>query len=318
MLDVLITNLVYGEPYTSVFLNLHLKSLIENLGKNALGPRSMYLIYTDDQNIEKLAQHKRFQDLQAIIKTVLIKIDLKLDYRHRYNLQTIQLQHSLRIALEHDLFLHQACADVYYGPNFWLNACNLVEQFDLDGLFGFAIRSTLETTADLIGNQYLDSDSLFDLAYDNLHPLWIAANWNAPHFTNYPFTILLTESDQIICRSFSIPAVLFKPSVEMANIDGAGDISILPQCRNLYVESDWQNLPMIEMVQLGAFFPPFSRKKASVNLITQWAKQRIPMENFSNLLYHQVIKKTNTPLNDELFAESQKVSSEIVLRLQHP
>ena len=49
MTNLCIGNLVYGQPYTDIFLNYHLKSLFENIDGDSFS-NSYYLIFTDEIN----------------------------------------------------------------------------------------------------------------------------------------------------------------------------------------------------------------------------------------------------------------------------
>jgi len=307
---------VYGEPYTTVFVELHLKSLIESITPISLGSNSIYLIYTDGSNIKNISQHINFQKLFQRMEVQFITIDRELNYQGRYLAQTIQFQHSAALAIERNALMHQACADIYYGMNFWSNAYGLICKLGIDGLFGFAIRTTLDSTFNQLKNGSFDNDALFDLGYSHMHPLWAFANWDSPYFTNYPYHIIWSAPDQIICRAFSVPAILFKPNSAMLNASGCGDISVLPLCERIYVERDWQILPMLELGMLQAFFPQFSRQRSSVEQLADWARRHLPASNFPNLFHYQVIKKQSTLVNNRLIEESLDICKLVVNRLE--
>jgi len=318
MRSVIISNLVYGEPYTTVFLELHLKSLLENFNQVALGENSMYLIYTDGSNIGKITDHRSYKSLSSIMQVQFIKIDDQLNYQGRYHAQTLQFQHSIKIALERNSLMHQACADIYYGSNFWSNSFQLLAKHNANGLFGFAIRTTLESTYDVLRVGYFDNDSLFEIGYSNIHPIWSFANWESPYFTKYPYTFLWSSPDQIVCRAFSIPPIIFEPTDKMMAASGCGDISVLPLCERIYIERDWQILPMLEVGMMQAFFPPFSTQRSSVEKLVAWARRHLPAENHANLVHYQVIKKRDTVIDQSLIEESSIVCKKIMEQLASP
>jgi len=313
--NIVFSNLVFGEPYTTVFLELHLKSFLASIVNARLGTESIYLIYSDGSNIQYISQHRNFQKLTQHMEVHFISIDQELNYQSRYQAQTIQFQHSARISFERNALMHQACADVYYGIDFWSNACNIMTRMDVDGLFGFALRTTLDSTFESLKHGSFDNDALFDIGYSNMHPVWAFANWDSPYFTKYPYTIIWSSPDQIVCRAFSVPAILFKPSSAMFDASGCGDISVLPLCERIYVERDWHVLPALEVGMLQAFFPPFSRQRSSIEELADWARRHLPAPNFPNLFHYQVIKKRTTLVNQRLIDQSLEICRRVVTNL---
>ena len=70
MNKICISNLVYGQSYTDIFLNFHLKSLLENLdGNNFIN--SYYFIFTEETNIKTIESHNNYQKLKDSDPTFL-------------------------------------------------------------------------------------------------------------------------------------------------------------------------------------------------------------------------------------------------------
>ena len=61
-----ISNLVYGKSYTDIFLDYHLKSIVENFTRNKSDEKSHYLIFTTEENIETIQAHKNFALLKEL------------------------------------------------------------------------------------------------------------------------------------------------------------------------------------------------------------------------------------------------------------
>lgn len=313
---VLISNLVYGDPYTQIFLDLHLKSLIENCGDSPFSKSSIYLIYTDGKNIDRIKNHENFKVLTRYFRTQFITISSELRYDRRYSIQTVQLQHSLKVAIENSALMQQACADVYYGSNFWRNAIELINDKSVQVIFGNAIRSAYETTSSLLMGKQVSNDELFDIALSNLHPLWLSCNWEAPLFSRIPYHIIWTRDEQIICRSFSMSPLIFEPSANMLTAGGCSDITLRRYCDKIHFERDWQNAPIIELGMLSAFYPPFGRGKASVSSVASWAISNVLPENHRNIELFQVIKKTTTRESCSLISETEDIANSILGQIE--
>jgi hypothetical protein len=315
---ILITNLVYGEPYTSTFLNLHLKSLLENCLPPPFSAESIYLIFTDGKNIETIRAHDNYKQLCNYFKVTFARIEKELSYDARYANQTIQFQYSVKIAIEQSALMHHAAADLYYGKAFWAAAIETFFQRNVQGLFGCPFRTTLDTVANSLMSSSPSNDDLFEFGYRNLHPLWAFANWDSPYFTNYPYQMIWSSPDQIICRGFSISVILFKATPKLTAAGGCSDITVISNCETYHVEQDWQNLPILEMGMLKAFYPPFSLGCAAIERVVNWGKQRMIPANYSNLQHYFIIKKKATPVNEKLIQRSSEVCSDIVNRLVNP
>jgi len=313
---ILISNLVYGEPYTAIFLNFHLKSLLENCNPSPFAKDSIYIIYTDGRNIETIKASENFKLLATNFKCIFAQIDKNLVYEQRYSNQTIQLQHSLKIAIEQSALMHMSTADVYYGQEFWVKCLNSMESHNVQAVLGSFIRSTYETVGPKLLTESLSNDDLFDVAFDNLHPLYSACNWDAPMFTKIPYNLIWTAADQMVVRSFSLIPFLFTPIAELAKEGGCIDLSVQRHFSRLYIEQDWQQLPSIELGMLKAFYPPFGRSRSSIEGLVSFARRSIPFPNRSNIKNYCLAKRSDAPKNLDLLNRSSLVADEFLCALR--
>lgn len=312
MLKLCISNLVYGEPYTDIFLNLHLKSLLENI--NSITEFEInYIIFTDGNNIDKIEQHVNIYKLFSHIKFNIITFEDILKYNDRYKIQSIQNSETIKYALNNDCtHIHLACADIYYGPGFWKNLLNKANS-GFDAIFGHAIRTSYESIAPLLKQTIISADQLFDISFNNLHPLFTHSNWNNPYFTKIPYNIIWSTEDSIIVRGFSIPGLLFKPSIDkLENIGGCADITLLSMSENPYFSMNWQELPCIEIGMLKSFYPMFSHKPASIPYLLELAKNIGALPNVNRLRNYMLISKKDTKPDLNLIYESETIINEII------
>jgi hypothetical protein len=310
-MQVCISNLVYGEKYTSIFLDYHLKSLIENVHNKNIIEKSWYLIFTDGSNIETIKNHQNYQILCDYFTFNFLILPTKAEYNQRYSLQGIQQQHTAKFSLEHNVLMLFSVADLYFGPNFLERSLKKIDE-GYDAIVTHAMRVAFESTSPILKSQFIaESDELFEIGFANQHPLWVASNWNSPLFSKIPYHILWTDKNSILVRGFSLTPLLVRPQEWMLNAGGCTDITFMAHLKKPYISSDWHEFPSLELGLLFSFYPPFSTKPANTSDVASWAKSHIPKENFSNLNHYMIFKKKTTPINHALISRSASISREI-------
>lgn len=119
-MKVCLSNLVYGEKYTDVFLNYHLRSLVDDSNLSAFPKGCEYLVFTNGQNIELIKQNSCVKKLNEVMPVKMMVFNSAGDkYSQRYSLQSFQTKVSAKYALENDMMLSMIAADIVYGRNFW-------------------------------------------------------------------------------------------------------------------------------------------------------------------------------------------------------
>jgi len=316
MNNLCISNLVYGQPYTHIFLNFHLKSLLANLNSYTL-ENSCYIIFTVESNISVIELHENFQLLCDKLQVTFVSLDGDVPtYELRYHYQTIQADQSLKYAIENKMLLHLTAADVYYGINFFKNSFNFLSKGH-DAIAHQPMRIAYESAASyLSSDKLLSVDDLFLIGFHNPHPLWTSQNWHNPYFSVMPYQLLWSDQTAICLRGFSISPSIFIPQESMLESLGSADITIFQHFKNPYVSYDWSELPMVELQQLSSFYPSFSNKKSNIQDIAIWAKKYILKENFSNLARYTIYKRINDPINEGLVSESKRITDAIMVTLR--
>jgi len=316
-MKICISNLVYGDSYTIIFLDYHLKSVIENVRSNVVIENSYYLIFTDGKNIDLIKRHPNFQFLQSYFSFNFLVFSENLEYNNRYSYQGIQQQHTAKFCLENELLMLFSVADLYYGPNFFKNA---IEKMSLghDAIVTHAMRVSFESVGSYLkDNSFEDSDTLFDIGFANPHPLWVASNWDSPLFSRIPYHMLWTSEQSILVRGFSLGPLVTKPQDWMLAAGGCTDITYMANLKTPYISQDWHEFPSLELGMLFSFYPPFLNRRASPALVADWASKNIPQENYKNLFHYMIFKKKNSPIEQPLVERSLTIAQEIV-DLLHP
>ena len=313
---ICISNLVYGEIFTKIFLTYHLKSLLKNLSSSRLPDGSIYLVFTDEKNISELDFHKNVAAVRKFMPLEIVVIDGDLKNDMRYHIQSIQMKETIKYCLENDLLIHQTCADVYFGPNFFQNLIQkMSEGFDV--IFGNPMRAAYESAAPLLDHAICDVDDvddLFDIGFQNPHPLWMSSNWNNPYFSIMPYHLLWTDSKSILVRGVSISVYLFEPREWMLEFHGCTDMIQRKKFKHPYYCIDWSEFPILELVFLATFFPSFRNQKASVSSVAEWIFSQNLSENIDTEMY-TICKRKSDNIDIRLIDESKKVMENIFLEV---
>lgn len=311
-MKICISNLVYGANYTSIFLDFHLKSLIENVhDKNLIEP-SWYLIFTDGGNVETIKSHPNFQILTNYFSFDFYILPNQAEYQQRYSLQGIQQHYTAKFALEKNVLMLFSVADLYFGPNFLSNAIVKMMGDDHDAIVTHAMRVAFESTSPILKNHFIaNSDHLFEIGFANPHPLWVASNWDSPLFSRIPYHILWTDESSILVRGFSLTPLVVRAQEWMLQAGGCTDITYMANLKKPYISSDWHEFPSLELGMLFSFYPPFSNQRASTANVAQWASENIPKENWANLNHHMFFKKRGSLVNQSLISRSEVIAQEI-------
>jgi hypothetical protein len=310
---ICISNLVYGEIFTKVFLNYHLKSLLENLSSCRLPEGSIYLVFTDEKNISELDFHKNVAAVRKFLPLEIVVIDSELKNDMRYHLQSLQMKETIKYCIEKDLLIHQTCADVYYGPNFFQNLIQKISE-GFDVIFSNPMRTAYESASPLLITQIYAVDDLFDIGFQNPHPLWMSSNWNNPYFSVIPYHILWTDSKSIVLRGVSIGVYLCEPREWLLEYHGCSDMINRKKFKHPYYCKDWSELPMLELAFLATFFPSFKNQKASVRSVAEWIFLQNLSDNIDIDLY-TIFKRSSDSVDIHLIEESKKVMEDIFLEV---
>lgn len=281
MQKYLITNVVYGDLYLKIFLEQHLRSVLDETNLPAIKDKLevTYRVYTDVETQPKLEAHPNFKRLSSLVKTEITLFDwLKEDNRFnkRYSVLMNMFHDSVINAVKNEQLLTAWVADLVVAKDFFPKILKRIDEGH-DAVFVLPLRSAFEPVANLLNqeNRALDARRLFAIGFLNLHPLWVACEWENKRFTKLPFTLLWTKPSGILARSFSITPIIFKPYLEMLEGRGMIDGDVPAKCKNPYWCEDWTDAPVIGVEPLFCYYPPFMPEKAPLARTRLWAKRTL-------------------------------------------
>jgi hypothetical protein len=276
----IITNVVYGDLYAKIFLEHHLRSVLDDTNLPALKDKYDvdYYIYTDAETEPQLQAHPNFRRLLATCNVKVAKFEFSQQHERnkfgaRYSVLMQVFHESVKMALEQNALLTAWVADLVVARDFFTKCLDKIEKGH-GAVFVLPLRSAFETTAPQLAqmNRAQEAKDLFEIGFQNLHPLWVACEWENRRFTKLPFSMLWSTRTGIMARSFSITPILFKPTQEMLEGRGMIDGEIPGQCINPYWAENWTDAPVIGVEPLFCYYPTFSNVPAVRKGVRLWSK----------------------------------------------
>lgn len=280
---LLITNTVYSNQTTNqLFLNLwlenHCKSLLDPTNVAAL--RDKYdvelAVFTDDDSFNPLTRHPNFMALSQICEVNVFKIQWQADvdkFQARYSVLANVLQASVQRALEREAWLGCWVADLVLAKHALPRMVQPLERGH-DATFMVPIRAAADAANGILSKiPYAPSDlELFEIAYRNLHHLWVHAKWQAFEFTRMPYSMLWDSRSGLLAHNFGVTPIVFKPNKEMLKVQLGIDSDLPTMCKNPYWCTDWTEAPVAGIEPLSnGHYPPFENKAANIETIVHWA-----------------------------------------------
>lgn len=274
----LITNLVYGDTYSKLFCNNHIKSLLDDSNLAAITDKYdvEYMIFTDAQTERSLAFHPNVERLSKLIKvssqTFQWPANSANKFAHRYSLLLNVFKASVEKALAENALLTTWVADLVVAKEFFPRILKRINDGH-DAVFVLPLRAASESLTPKLNEHHgaLQDLDLCQLGIEHLHPLWVACHWDNPQFTKLPFTLLWQGQGGLLARTFSTTPIVFRPTKEMLETRGMIDGDIPKHFKNPYWCTDWTDAPVIGVEPLICYYPPFANRPSNAKWVKDWA-----------------------------------------------
>lgn len=318
---LLITNVVYGPIYSDIFLNQHLKSLLDETNVPAHRDRIEYVIFTDAETKVRIEAHPNFKRLANYIPVKIgefafpVAFGANAQFDHRYTILIETFRISVEEALRRDTYLSAIVADLVFAKGYF-DRIFLRLDAGFDSVFVLPLRSAAESIIPELAriDGACEPLTLCKLGYENLHPLWVACHWDAPQFTKLPFTLLWNTGTGLLARSFSITPIAFSPTLEMLEARAVIDIEIPGMCKNPFWATDWIDAPVIGVEPLFCYYPTFANRPANSYSVLEWSRNTLDPSQFPFLrkeLYYPS-KEVVIPSQHFVSRESNEVVNQIL------
>lgn len=278
MKKLVLTNIAYGPLYTQIFLNIHLKSMLDETNIPKHKDRIEYHIFTDNESLQMIQNHAMFKTLDSLVPVHiwLLTGDKQFTFNDRYSLLVHTFKMSVEKALERDAYCSAMVADLYCAKNY---IEKILAPMDAghDAVFMLPMRTAFEAMLPRLApvTGALEASEMYAHAYECLHPLWVAAHFRATQFTKLPFTLLWNSGTGLLAKSYSITPIIFEPSKEMLNVTGVIDVEVPGLMKNPKWATDALDCPIIGVEPLVCYYPPFTNALASTGVIKDWAEKSL-------------------------------------------
>jgi len=279
----IISNVVYGDLYCKIFLEQHLRSVLDETNLPAItGILDVeYCIYTDAETKQKIMAHANFKRLLMTCAVRIADLDWKgiekeKQFDKRYSVLMQVCKDTIAYAIDNGFKYCTAwVADLVVARNFFPKIVDKCMAKDHGAVFVLPLRSAFERVAPILNqeNRALDAKILFNIGYSNLHPLWTACEWDNRRFTKLPFCVLWSSPTGILVRSFSLTPVIFEPAQKMLEGRGMIDGEIPHLCRNPYLCTDWTDAPVMGVEPLFCYYPTFNNRPSHFGTFKRWTRQ---------------------------------------------
>lgn len=304
----MMANLVYGNPYMGLFLENQLKSLKDSTNLPALREKYdlEYLLFTDGPTFEHISRHPNFMALGQLCEINVIKLEWPPDadqFNSRYGLLVQIFHEALKKALAQGSWLSVWVADLVFAKNALPRMLSFLEHGH-DGVMMVPIRSAADSVNQALAQiPGAPTDlELFELAYKNLHHLWVASDWNANLFSKFPYSMLWNSRSGLLAHNFGITPIVFKPTHDMAKVRGVIDADVPDFCKNPHWCTDWTDAPVAGVEPLSnGHYPPFKNWRATPEGVADWAKTgTMPVQ--ASYLEHPLYYPSKKTFNDDALA----------------
>lgn len=270
-----ILNVVYGQQYSQLFLENHLKSLLDESNLPALAKKHdiHYYIFSDKPTFQLMGPHPNINKLTNLVHVEGIPFVKEPTYATRYDCLGQALREGIDSSLRRDAVLTTFAADHVVAKGFFDRLLDPINN-GYGAVFSVPMRAAAEAVQRTISEATgaLSANELFNLGYNNLHPLWNASHYEAAQFSKIPYTMLWNSGSGLMARSFSISPMAFKVNEKMLKVNMA-DYDLPGMCENPYWAVNWDEVPMMGAEPLLCFYPPFANMKALPEYIGgHWGK----------------------------------------------
>lgn len=321
MNKLVITSTAYGYLYTDIFLNQQLKAFLDPTNIPNIREQVEFAIFTDEATqplIEKHESYKRLADtVPTMFKYLQWSDKVKDDsdkYSRRYPRLLETLQRSIQLGLDSGAWVMPLCADLIPAQKFIPNVMFQLH-VGYDAVFVQPPRAAAESAIPKLNSYFraFPSEPLFQVAYENLHPLWLASHWETTQFTKAPYTLLWNSGTGVMARSFSVTPIIFKPTREMLSVEHTIDIGLPQFFKNPYWAEDWDHAPIIEIAPLSCHYPPFLNHMSSVEYVRGFKDNQTIASQADNLKrYMYYPNKITCALPEEMLEQSNQIVEAIL------
>lgn len=307
----IMANLVYGQLYPQLWLENQLKSLCDPTNLPALRERYdlEYVLFTDEATLPVITRHPNWMKLGQMCEINVVKLSWPSDadqFASRYGL-LVQMFHMILNTVfnpedtsRRGAWLSCWVADLVFAKHSLPRMLKRLEQGH-DAVLNVPIRSAADSVNDLLTKlPGAPTDlELFEMAYRNLHHLWVASHWDAPLFSKFPYSMLWNSYTGLAAHHFGVTPIVFKAHEDLRAVQGVIDSDVPAFFKNPYWATDWTDAAVAGVEPLSnGHYPPFLQHAATAEFVVDWAKrgtQPVQVNNLDRVMYYPSKQTFNAP-----------------------
>lgn len=312
-MSLLISNIVYGQTYSDIFLNYHLPSLLDETNLPKVNKDVSFVFYTDNETKPIIEKHPVMRELLSLSEVEIRDFTWHPTanrWSRRYDLLVNSFRECVLEVVKKDRMLSAWTADIILAKGCLPAMLEKMKDKEIDAVFVQHPRSAFETIKDSLStDNALHADELWQNCFRNLHPLWVHCHWDNPQFTQYPFTLLWNSGKGLLAHSYSITPIIMRPTKEMAESVKVIDSEVPSMFKNPYWVKDWDEIPLIAAEPITCYYPPFTKGKLTNMRAGEWIRDwsamlhKSQLQNVKRPIYYPNRRDADIPQETEMQAE---------------
>lgn len=309
-MNLLLTNVVYGSSYSHIFLNYHLKSLLDESNLPAIKGKVSVILFTDSETLPVLQKHPNMMKLLS-----LCEVDIR-DFTWKPNANKFALRYDLLIntfrqgaeeALRRGDLLSAWTADMIIAKGVLPKLMYKIMEDGHDAVLLQPARAAFEAIMPDLDktDEALYPHDLWKLCQLHMHPYLTAANhWRSPTFTKYPFYMHWNTGTGFLTRSFSTTPIIMRPIEEMTKVKQVIDIEVPGMFPAPYWADEFDEFGVIQIEPTLCYNHALTSFPPQLSKVQKFAKDRHPHQHeaFKRRLYYP--NKFIANVSPEVLAES--------------
>ncbi|MDD5428965.1 MAG: hypothetical protein PHI58_07035 [Candidatus Omnitrophica bacterium] len=278
-----LVTVVWGAEYTDLFVNVVMPSILTpgNLYALDKNPRSLYRIFTTEEDSEKITASDAFKKISGMMDTDVVMIENK-DFTEKYTVMSECHKKAIRSAGLDSAAIIFVAPDAIFSEGAISRMVSLAESGKRAVMIA-GIRVSKDTFLPEFTRQFsadgvmmpATARQLTKLSMAHLHPISKSLMWDSGEFHNAPSHIYFeVPGEGLIARCFHLLPVLVNPArtnLRFETIDGNYIRGACPNPDDMYIVSDSDELMSIEMSSLS-MKPDAGRAGANAFKIAVFAK----------------------------------------------
>lgn len=343
-MDFHVTNVVWGEEYTDLFLNISLPTQLApgNLPSfSQKGKSAIYKIFTTEKDGEVIKKSPVFAELSSVMPTEIISIDnFDLSDEQKYGEGNVEkyyvvidcYQQVVKDCIKDNAKFLFLTPDFVFPDGLFANLIEIDEKEGKPVVMTHSYRALRKSFVSAVKEKFDNNNCLrvsipvrdvIKFSLKHLHPYSEALFWDAENYNHFPSHIYWRVRDGILARCFDMHPLMLKPTankkaVLSGTVDGKYWQQICPSLEDVYVPKDSDEMVLIELssIKHQSTVGIITARKSNTLEVAKWAISRW---NNNSSLYGDLLKKRirvhGEDINEEEWKKVEEESDRVIAEI---